>query len=228
MRKNKYGRRGPGNRCGYDPDKPVIPKIPNNLPPLVYTLLTAYKERGMMVVKTALDFRFETRGERDEVMLALGITMLIAMCVVTKRIGRPSKARRGEFEGLTVDYHLAPMSGLSESRIERAFPAFKDLGWLYYHVDAIGRRCSAQPIDEDENGQRRGRAAIRQWTPIFFRDIGYTEDALKQAVAEYLQTQARNQAKQKDHTSPDANVAVPIDPIVDRLARILARERPPP
>jgi hypothetical protein len=214
-RKNKYGRRGRGNGCGHDPRKFLRPQIRRNLPPLIAWAIEAFESRPL---PSHLMFRFASRSERDESVRALVLVMLASTCVVTQRIGRPSRKEPGGFEGLTIDYHLAPMTGVGESRLERAVATLKDWGWNPFKLDAAGRRCPAQPIDETETGERRGCAAIRAWTPQFWRDLGISQTSIKQAVANYVANLKK--------TPTD----VPVDSLVGRLAETLAvpRERPPP
>jgi hypothetical protein len=212
-RKNKYGRRGAGNGCGHNPRKFLRPQIRRNLPPLIAWAIESFEKRPL---PSQLMFRFASRSERDETVRAMVLVMLAATCVVTKRIGRPT--RRGDFEGLTVDYHLAPMTGISESRIERAEATLKDWGWHHFRTDKRGHRRSAQPIDETETGERRGRAAIHVWTAQFWRDIGISATALKEAVARYVANLER---------TPEC---ADVEQLVGRLAADLSlpRERPPP
>lgn len=215
VRKNNYGRRGPGNGCGHNRAKFIRPQIRRNLPSILAWAIEAFEARPL---PSQLMFRFASRSERDETVRALVLVMLASTCVVTKRIGRPSRKRRGEFEGLTVDYHLAKETGISESRIERGVATLKDWGWQPFEVDGRGRRRASQPIDETETGERRGRAAIRVWAAQFWRDIGISQTALREAVARYL----RNVERVPD----DVDVA----PMLSRLAEDLSlpRERPPP
>lgn len=214
-RRNKYGRRGPGNGCGHDRRNFIRPKIRRNLPDLIAWAIEAFNARPL---PSQLMFRFASRSERDETIRALVLVMLASTCVVTKRIGRPSRKNRGEFEGLTVDYHLAKETGISESRIERGVATLKDWGWQPFETDARGRRRASQPIDETETGERRGRAAIRVWTAEFWRDLGISQTAIKQAVAKYIANVER--------VPDDVDVA----PLLSRLAEDLSlpRERPPP
>lgn len=213
-RKNKYGKRGPGNRCGHDRLNFVQPTIDRNMPLLNRWAIEAFKARKL---PSELIFRFASRSEQEEVIRALVPVMIAYTYVLTHQIGQPSK-KNGAIEGLTVDRHLARMSGISESRVERGISTLKDWGWQKFKTDSAGRRRASQPIDETETGERRGRAAIRVWDPRAWRDWGISQTAIKQAQANYIANVER---------VPDD---VPVAPLLARLAEDLSlpREKPPP
>jgi hypothetical protein len=224
VRANKYGRRGGPNRCGHDRRNFIRPRIAGNLPPFVYWAIeafqTAVRQRRL---PSHLNFRFHSRSERDETIEAMVPVMLAWTMVPTTQIARPSKRRPGEIVGYTVDHHIARECGVSESRIERGISTLKDWGWQHFSVGKHGRRLAAQPIDETEGGERRGRPAIRKWAPDFWRDIGISRTALKAQQQKYLDDTARLAA---------ARERVAVEPIVEQLGAALwdptSRPRPPP
>lgn len=223
-RRNKYGRRGGPNRCGHDRRNFHRPRIAGNLPPFVYWAIEAFesaKRQGRLPCQ--LLFRFQSRSEAHEVIGAMVPVMLAWTMVATTQIARPSKRRPGEVEGYTVDYDVARVSGISESRIERGIATLKDWGWHHFTVGKNGRRLAAQPIDETEDGERRGRAAIRKWAPDFWRDIGISIVALKAAQQKHAEYMARR---------PAGGERVAVDSIVEQLTAALwdptSRPRPPP
>lgn len=218
VRANKFGRRGAPNRCGHDRRNFIRPTIARNLPPFVYWAIAAFESRPL---PSALNFHFASRSERNETIRALIPVMLSWTMVLTQQIARPSKRRPGELEGATVDYHLARETGISESRVERGISTLKDWGWHHFSVGKRGRRVVAQPIDVDEFGDRRGRAAIRAWAPQFWRDIGISTTALKAEQKRYADDRAKRLVK-----------PVAVAPVLEQLATTLwdptSRPRPPP
>lgn len=227
-RKNKHGRRGGPNRCGHDREHFIRPDIKRNLPPFVYWVIQAFDETvKQRRLPSQLNFRFHSRSERDETIQAMVPVMVAATIIITQQIGRPSKKEKGAVDGLTIDYDLAPLTQISESRIERGISTLKDWGWQHFETRKLAggreRRCASQPIDETETGERRGRAAIRAWTPRFYRDIGISQTALKQAISDYQ----RHQALQKAGTQ-----TVVVEPLLEELADHLwdptSKPRPPP
>jgi hypothetical protein len=222
-RRNKHGRRGPSNRCGHDRNHFHRPTIARNLPPFIYTAIAAFEEccrSGRL--PSSLNFHFRTKSERDEAVYALVLTMIANTCVLSQRIGRPSRRKPGFFEGLTIDYHLAPSSGTSESRLERAIATLKDWAWLHFEVGKNGRRQCAQAVELTEAGYR-GDAAVRCWAPDFWRDIGISLKALKDAQRLHAEHLARKKASQGQ---------IPVAPTVEKLVDALwspeSRPRPPP
>ena len=222
VRANKFGRRGGRNRCGHDPRNYVRPRIPGNRPPFVYWAIEAFNTAARQGrLPSQLCFRFASRSERDETIRALVPVMLSWTMVLTQQIARPSKLRPGEIEGATVDYHLAQETGISESRIERGISTLKDWGWHHFSVAKNGHRRAAQPIDEKEDGERRGRAAIRAWAPQFWRDIGISTTALKAEQKKYEEDRIRRSAK-----------PIAVEPVLEGLAGAIwdpsSKPRPPP
>jgi hypothetical protein len=174
---NLHGRTGPGNRAGHDRRKPIRPKYKQTLPE--FTKKTIRRWQALKLPLT-LDF-YQVRSERDEAIKAVGTVYFATTDLLTGIIGRPSRDVRRRWDGLTVDYDIAPRSGISESRCERVNSTVKDWGWLHWTaVEPGGRpkpkrgvyRFSSQPIDEKENGERRGRAAIRVWTDEVYKVMG--------------------------------------------------------
>lgn len=222
VRANKYGRRGPGNGCGHDRRNYIRPTIARNLPPFVYQVIEAFEAMARQGrLPNHLNFRFASRSERDEAVRALVVVMVANTCILSQRIGRPSKREPGTFEGLTVDHHLAPMSGVAESRIERAISTLKDWAWLHFKVGKDGRRRSAQPVEVKEDGKYQGLAAIHVWAPEFWRGIGISRTALKAAQQKYEEDRARRSAK-----------PVAVEPLFEQLAAAIwdptSKPRPPP
>lgn len=218
VRANKFGRRGGPNRCGHDRRTFIRPAIARNLPPFVYWAIAAFEARPL---PSSLNFRFSSRSERNETMRALIPVMLSWTMVLTQQIARPSKLRPGELEGATIDYHLARETGISESRVERGISTLKDWGWHHFALGKNGRRTVAQPIDVNEYGDRRGRAAIRHWAPQFWRDIGISTTALKAEQQKYADDRARRLSR-----------PVAVLPVLEQLSVTLwdptSKPRPPP
>lgn len=227
-RRNKYGRRGGRNRCGHDPKKFHRPKIARNLPPFVYWAISAFEQTVRQHrLPSQLNFRFSSRSEGHEAIGAITPVLLAWTMVMTTRIARPSKRRPGRVEGYTVDHHIAPLSGMGESRVERVIATYKDWGWHHFTVGKNGRRLAAQPIELTDDGYE-GQAAIRKWTSKFWQDIGISLEALKSAQKHYAtyldQRTARQAAARKDQ--------VAVTPLVEQLTVALgdptSRPRPPP
>lgn len=222
VRANKWGRRGPGNRCGHDRRNYLRPTIARNLPPFIYEVVQHFEATvRQRRLPHQLIFRFATHSERDEAVQALVLVMVAATCVASQRIGRPSRREPGTFEGLTVDHHLARMSGISESRIERAIATLKDWGWLHFDEAKDGKRRSKQPVELQADGTYKGGAAIRVWAPQFWRDIGISRTALKAAQQKHEQDRARQISR-----------PVAVQPIVEQLGVAIwdptSKPRPPP
>ena len=153
--------------------------------------------------------------------------MMARTDVLTGRIGKPDRHDARRWKGLSVDHDLAPMSETGESRVERVVGSFFDWAWLHFDERPAGRRktkrgyirCSSQPIDHQPNGDYRGRAAIRVWTPEVWRWLG-----LGPALAE-----ARH-ALQLGAERARLNKSVAVAPVVSALAESLSdpTARPPP
>ncbi len=232
-RANLYGRTGSGNRCGHDRRKFVKAKYKQTLPLFILKVRRRFEA---LALPLTLDF-YCLRSERNEAMKAVGSVQICATDILTGRIGRPDRKVRGRFNGLSVDYDLAPSSEISESRTERVLSTFKDLGWQHWHAVEPGHRrkpkrgiyrCASQPIEEKANGERRGRPAIRQWTDGFFKALGaeiYAELMfLRKKISD------ANAAREKYMESAGAT-QVPVRPLVVALAESICvpgTQRGPP
>lgn len=170
------------------------------------------------------------RSELTEDVQALGPTMAARTDLKSGRIGKPDRADPRRFVGLAVDHDLAPLSGISESRVERTIGTLTDWGWLHFHAVKPGRRkarrgflrCAAQQVDKKPNGERRGHAAIRVWTHEVWRYYG----ALS-CLVEWLQQRSLSLARAVANTAQ-----VPTAPTLDLLVAALSdpdsAARPPP
>jgi hypothetical protein len=224
-RANLYGRTGSGNRCGHRRKNFVRPDRKEELPRIL--LLASMRLRSLAL--PLLLGRYARRSELEEAVKAVGDVMICRTDLLTLRIGRPDRKRPRKFHGLSIDYDLAPLADISESRVERVLGTFEDWGWLHWVPVKPGRRkakrgflrCAAQPIDKTKTGERRGRAAIRCWTPEFFKALG-----LGVAMHDARQHRAAEISRAADV------VRVPIRPLVASLAESLSvpdpDERPPP
>jgi len=226
-RANLYGRRGPGNRCGHDRKHHIRPFYKRTLPDPIVKLA----RRVQAIDMPLLLGRYARRSECVEAVRAVLIVMVGRLDLLTWRVGRPDRKRRGKFNGLSVDYDLAPESEISESRVERAIGTMMDWGWIAWTACKPGGRkarrgflrCSAQPIEKTSAGERRGRAAIRCFTEDFFRFFGMLTEL--RTVAAKRHADAKKQADV---------VNVPIAPLVAELAELVdhlapgVRPRPPP
>lgn len=198
-RRNKHGRRGPGNRCGHDRRRPIRPEVKGSLPNLLRIAAERLARLALPQVESELPFRFPAspRSERAEAVRAVGAVMLARTDILSGRVGRPRAGAPRHFDGLTVDHDLAPLSQISESRTERVIATFADWGWLHYREVSAGRRASSdgklrlpsQPIERTPDGFR-GMAAIRVWTPAFWAALGLTA-----ALAEAQLARGREEQK---------------------------------
>lgn len=226
-RKNRWGRRGGGNRCGHDPRHPVRARPwKQNIPKPARLLARAMQERPLPLMLG----RYARRSELVEAVQAIGPVMASRTDCASGRIGKPDKKDPRRFVGLAVDHDLAPLSGISESRTERVIGTFTDWGWLHFHAVPRGRRkakrgflrCASQQVDKKPNGERRGHAAVRVWTAEVWRYY-----KLLPTLAEWLQRRSLSVRKAV------ANMAqVPVGPVVAELAATLgdptSTPRPPP
>ena len=215
-RRNRYGRRGPGNRCGHDRRRPIRPEVKGALPNLLRIAAERLARLALPRVESELPFHFAgaPRSERAEAVRAVGAVMLARTDIVSGRVGRPRAGDPRHFDGLSVNHDLAPLSQISESRTERVIATFADWGWVHYREVAAGRRLSsdgklrlaAQPIERTADGFR-GQAAIRVWTPAFWAALGLTV-ALAEAQA----------ARQREEKKAKAIGATPLRTLVRALA----------
>lgn len=223
-RRNVYGRRDGGNRCGHDPNRrPRVAQPKSSLPRFLKLAISNVRGRALpMLLGRA------RRSELQEATAAVASVMLARTDIASGRIGRPGRHRQ-RFDGLTVDHHLAPLSGVSESRIERLLGTWEDWGWLHWRQVPCGRRrarrgylrCAAQPIETLPDGRRRGLAAVRVWTDAFWQWLGAVP-----ALAEARELRARERA------AATGLHLIPVGDLVDQLAARLghpdAAPRGPP
>lgn len=180
--------------------------------------------------------RYARRSELREAVRTVGPVMMARTDVVSGRIGKPDRHDARRWIGLSVDHDLAPLSDNGESRVERVVGSFFDWSWLHYDERPAGRRktkrvdsngarvirCSSQPIDQQPNGEYRGRAAIRVWTDELWRWLGLMPALAEARLALKLAAQRAT-----------ANKRVNVTPVVAQLADALSSDptstpRPPP
>jgi len=170
------------------------------------------------------------RSELTETARAVLPIMMARTDIASGRIGKPDRNDTRRFVGLAIDHDLAPLSGISESRIERFIGTLEDWDWLHWQAAPPGRRkakrgylrCAAQPIDRKTNGERRGRAAIRVWTDEVFRHFPGLWVALCEARAKRARAAAAAAAGRRR-----AVVAL-VGQVADASTLTDPRERPPP
>jgi hypothetical protein len=169
------------------------------------------------------------RSELTETARAVLPVMLARTDIASGRIGKPDRTDPRRFAGLAIDHDLAPLSGISESRIERFIGTLEDWDWLHWQAAPPGRRkakrgylrCAAQPIERRANGERRGRAAIRVWTDEVFRFLG-----LWVALCEARARRAR--ATAADAAGRRRAVVALVGQVANAHTLTDPRERPPP
>ncbi len=223
-RRNRYGRRDGGNRCGHDSARFVRAQWKPGLPLFVRIFCERFAR-----VNLPLLLGRARRSELIEAARAVGPTMAARTDVASGRVGKPDRNDPRRFVGLAIDHDLAPLSGISESRIERLIGTFEDWGWLHWQAVKPGRRkarrgfvrCAAQPIDKRPDGSRRGRAAIRVWTDEVFRFVGLW-------VALCEARQHRSRAVQAEAAGRKLPVGALVSQLADACTLTDPRERPPP
>lgn len=211
------------------------PKVKAHLPPEIL----AARARWWSYISTKGLPRdangYERRSERAEAVNALVEFMLPRMDVLSYRVGRPDRRDPGRFIGFAVDWDIAPETNIPETRLELAIATMKDLGWLDWdRADAGGRktkagfvRQSSQQVEENESGELRGRAAIRQLTDEFFKIIEFDRVMAKVRRERYEKLKA-DAAKQRQGVKR-TRVARTVAALVESLSLPPeTRERPPP
>jgi hypothetical protein len=224
-RANRYGRRGGGNNCGHERGRFVRASWKPGLP----TVVRMACERTARATLPLLLGRAR-RSELTETARAVLPVMLARMDIVSGRVGKPDRNNPRRFVGLSIDHDLAPLSGISESRIERFIGTLEDWDWLHWHAAPVGRRkakrgylrCAAQPIERLPSGERRGRAAIRVFTEELFRFfpglwVALCEERAKRARAAAAEASGRRRA-----------VVALVGQVANAHTLTDPRERPPP
>jgi len=177
---------------------------PKNLPPAL--LEAAEKIEELVYWQT---WRFgelgeSKRSERLEAIVLVLKVLVFRSDLVSGRIGRPPKEGDEWFRGISADF-IARWTGMRDGRVERALD---DVRWAGYVT-------SLQPRElNEETGEYRGLAAVRNITPKFWTRLQFKNkwdsarnDACARTRVERAQVRERTRRIRRTRERAAAKVA---------------------
>jgi hypothetical protein len=179
-----------GNRCGHDPEHPVLElavAIKPNLPPIIYELVGAIKALVYWQRWKFSALGEQKRSERMEAIVRVLIALTVHTDLVSLRVGFLPRDADPWFRGVTAEQ----IARWTDMKVRRVTRALNDLRWAGYIT-------SIQPRELTNEGEWRGLAAVRNLTLKFFTHLGMknkVDSARNDACARLRRAHAEGRAE---------------------------------